>query len=302
MDNEYSLENFAEAGFILLYRFFRLLYLIRLVFPVLVWLTGIGMLLVQWIDTVVAISGAFVENKDVQYTYTITFYSTLFYESCWFLVLISTSLSLTILLILLNNIRELVAATLAVIVNQCSVHGFFQFLDANEDTIHQSYIPLLQQWELMLVHLHTQAFFNAFLYWSARLHMTLFTIPVTSFSSLYQSTANILPLFTLLLSSSFTRSFLPGIPVFQKGWVHLLGVLLVISLWALREDVSYWWTCVVGVLWGLYIKYSNDGEWNPSFVKATSSFTAPLSTGAHSFCVLHSFSHIIYHISYITLT
>jgi len=254
MDNDYSVHNFVEALFIAGYRFFRLLYLIRLVVPVVIWFVGIGLLIVQWIDTIVDICGTFVEKNDVPYAEIL--FSPLFCESCWFLLLISTSLSLTMLLVLPTNIREMVAATLAVIVGASSVHDFFQFLDANDNTTHRSYLPLLQQWELILVHLHTQAFFNAFLHWSGRSQMTLFTISISTIPSIYQSTANIALLFSLVLRFS-TRPYLSGIS--QQGWGYILlgGLLLIISLWALRQEVSYWWTLVVGVLWGLYIKHSN---------------------------------------------
>ena len=281
MDDDYSFHHFAEAIFILLYRFFHLLHLIRRVLPVLIWLGGIGMLIVQWIDTVVDIYEAFIVKADVHYAYTSTIlYDPIFCESCWFLLLISSTLSLTILLILPINIRELVAATFAVIVGTCSVHDFFIFLDANDDLTHNSYLPLLQQWESFLLHVHTQAFFNAFLHWSARSHMTLFTVPVTTFTSSYQSTVNIALLLSLVLFSA--RSFLPGMCI-QGVWVYLFGLLLVVSFWVLREDVSCWWSLAVGVLWGLYIKYSNGG-WNPlqQFLKSTtppSSPTGGLPTG-----------------------
>ena len=298
MDNDYSVHNFAEALFVVGYRFFRLLYLIRLVIPVLVWLAGIGLLIVQWIDTVVDVCGALVEKHDVPYAYTTVLYSPLFSESCWFLLLITTSLSLTILLILPSNIRELVAATLAVIVGASSILDYFQFLDANDATTHHSYLPLLQQCELILVHLHTQAFLNAFLHWSGRFHMTLFNIPVSTFPSIYQSTANIALLFSFVLCIS-TRSFLSDtsniIDSIHRGWVYLLlgGLLLAISLWALRQEVSYWWTLLVGVLWGLYMKRVTKG-FSPLSDKSTNTsppfFTeAALSTGfASTTPVLHS--------------
>ena len=286
MDDDYSIHNFAEAIFILLYRFFRLLYLIRLVIPVLIWLAGVGLLIVQWIDTVIDIYRALIEKDVTQYAYTNTFatlYNPLFCESCWFLLLLATSLSLTILLILPINVRELVAGTLAVSIGTCSVHDFFNYLDANDNTSHHSYLPLLQQWEFLLVHLHTQAFFNSFLHWSARTHMTLFTIPVADITSRYQSTANIVFLLSLVLLFS-TRSLLPAGMRIQMVWVYLFGGLLVVSLWALREDASHWWTLVAGVLWGLYIKYS-EGGWTSLFMKSsipTSSAAAASSTSSSS--------------------
>ena len=293
MDNDYSVHNFAEALFIFVYRFFRLLYLIRLVLPALVWLFAIGLLIVQWIDTIVDMYGAFFEKGDVLYAAVLS--SPLFHESCWFLVLISTSLSLTILLILPSNLRELVAFSLAVIVGACSVLDFFRFLDANEDVIHHSYLSLLQQWELVLQHLHTIAFLNAFLYWSGRSHMTLFAIPVNTFPSIYQSTANMALFLSLVLVNS-PWSYLPRTSLLHciGGWVHLLlgGLLLVISFWALQSNVSFWWTVVVGVLWGLYIKYANKG-FNPLFVKSTTTstfFSTALSTGGLSTSVLASLS------------
>ena len=299
MDDDYSIHNFAEAIFILLYRFFRLLYLIRLVLPVLIWLAGAGLLIVQWIDTVIDIYRVLIEKDVTQYAYTSLFsmlYNPLFCESCWFLLLLSTSLSLTILLILPINVRELLAASLAVIVGTCSVPDFFSYLDANDNTSHHSYLPLLQQWEFLLVHLHTQAFFNAFLHWSARTHMTLFTIPVADITSHYQSTANIVFLLSLVLFS--TRSFLPAGMRIQMVWVYVFGGLLMVSLWALREDTSYWWTLVVGVLWGLYIKYSNSGI-NSLFMKSTStpsSSAAVLLTGYH---LAYDISPFIHHTPYI---